>query len=158
MTLPGAKLLYEGQLEGRKIRPPVFLARRQSEPVDADLQSFYHHILAVITQADKLGGAWQLCERSGWPDNGSYMNMPAWCWSQNESHHLIVVNFSSNQSQARIHLPWNNLARTTWQLTDLINGDEFQRDGDEMRLSGLYVDLPAWRFHFLSFTTDQKKK
>jgi hypothetical protein len=30
----------------------------------------------------------------------------------------------------------------------------FQRDGNEMQQSGLYVDLPAWKFHFLSFKID----
>ncbi|MGZ6365940.1 MAG: alpha-amylase family glycosyl hydrolase [Ktedonobacteraceae bacterium] len=154
MTVPGAKLLYEGQLEGRKIRPPVFLARRQPELIDADLQAFYHQLLAMITQSDLLGGAWLLCERSGWPDNSSDMNLVAWCWSQNESHHLIVVNLSENQSQALIHLPWNDLAVRTWQLVDLMSGDVFQRDGDEMHNSGLYVDLPAWRFYFLQFKPD----
>ena len=52
MTLPGAKLLYEGQLEGRKVRPPVFLARRPIEPIDKDLQAFYHQLLTTIKQAD----------------------------------------------------------------------------------------------------------
>ena len=81
--------------------------------------------------------------------------MVAWSWSQNESRYLVAVNFSENQSQARIHPLWDNLAGRTWQLTDLIDNDVFQRDGDEMRLSGLYVDLPAWRFYFLSFISDQ---
>ena len=151
MTLPGAKLLYEGQLEGRKVRPPVFLARRPIEPIDIDLQAFYHQLLAVIKQAGLREGKWQLCERAGWPDNSSYIYVVAWCWSQNESRYLVVVNFSEDQSQARIHLPWDNLAGRTWQLIDLLDGDVFQRDGDEMHLSGLYVDLPAWRFHFLRF-------
>ena len=154
MTLPGAKLLYEGQLEGRKIRPPVFLARRQTEQIDADLQAFYHQLLATITQSDLLRGAWLLCERSGWPDNSSDMNLVAWCWSQNESRYLIVVNLLEDQSQARIHLPWNDLAAKTWRLVDLMSGDVFQRDGDEMNKSGLYVDLPGWRFYFLQFKLD----
>ncbi len=156
MTLPGAKLLYEGQLKGRKVRPPVFLARRPVEPIDADLQSFYHQLLAVVKQADLLDGDWQLCERSGWPDNNSYVNLLSWCWNQNESRHLVVVNFSENQTQARIHLPWDNLAGKVWQLTDLMAGDVFQRDGDEMHRSGLYVDLPAWRFHFLRFDSSSQ--
>jgi len=65
------------------------------------------------------------------------------------------VNLSEDQSQARIHLPWDNLAGRTWQLIDLLDGDVFQRNGDEMHLSGLYVDLPAWRFHFLHFKIDR---
>jgi glycosidase len=151
MTLPGAKLLYEGQLEGRRVRPPVFLARRPDEPIDSELQAFYFQLLAAIKETRLREGAWQLCERTGWPDNNSYMNLVAWCWNQSESRYLVVVNLSEDQSQARIHLPWNNLARRTWQLMDVLNGKVFQRDGDEMHLSGLYVDLPAWRFHFLHF-------
>src|SRR5437016_2783258 len=38
MTLPGAKLLYEGQCEGQRVSPPVFLGRRPVEPIDADLR------------------------------------------------------------------------------------------------------------------------
>jgi hypothetical protein len=154
MTLPGAKLLYEGQFEGRKVRPPVFLARRPIEPIDKDLQAFYYQLLAASKQDELREGEWQLCERSGWPDNSSYMNLLSWCWSKNESRYLVVVNFSENQLQARIHLPWDNLAGRTWQLIDLMAGDVFQRNGDEMHQSGLYVDLPAWKFHFLRFKND----
>ena len=45
LTLPGARLLHEGQFEGRKVRLPVFLARRPEEPVDQDLAAFYGHLL-----------------------------------------------------------------------------------------------------------------
>src|SRR5438552_14891743 len=37
MTLPGAKLWYEGQFEGRRVRAPVFLARGPDAPIDSDL-------------------------------------------------------------------------------------------------------------------------
>ena len=40
LTLTGAKLLHEGQFEGRKTRLPVFLDRRPDEQVDLDLASF----------------------------------------------------------------------------------------------------------------------
>jgi len=31
----------------------------------------------------------------------------------------------------------------------------FERDGNEMQLAGLYVDLPAWRYYFLRFQSAQ---
>src|SRR6266436_3614226 len=178
MTLPGAKLLYEGQFEGRRVRPPVFLARRPDEPIDADLQAFYHKLLAVEsaptrpanaasqlvlrTQAGrkekKSGlreGAWQLCERAGWPDNSTYLNLVAWCWEQGEVCYLVVVNLSEYGSQARVRLPWNELAGRTWQLTDALSGAMFERDGGEMQSAGLYVDVPAWRIHLLHFQPGQ---
>ena len=45
LTLPGAKLLHEGQFEGRRVRLPVFLSRRPDESPDRDLQAFYQHLL-----------------------------------------------------------------------------------------------------------------
>ena len=68
-TIPGAKLFHEGQFEGRKVRLPVFLGRRPVEPVDPDLQAFYHTLLKAASWEGLRNGNWQLCERTGWPDN-----------------------------------------------------------------------------------------
>jgi len=155
MTLPGAKLLYEGQLEGRRVRPPVFLARRPDEPIDVDLQAFYYKLLAEVKGSRLHEGAWKLCERTGWPDNSSYLNLVVWCWDHGEVRYLLVVNLSDYRSQARVQLPWKELTGRTWQLTDALNEEMFERDGDEMQSAGLYVDLPVWRFHFLHFQPGQ---
>ncbi len=155
MTLPGAKLLYEGQFEGRRVKLPVFLGRRPVEPIDSELRTFYHTLLAAVKESGLHEGQWQLCERTGWPDNSSYLNLVAWCWSKGEARYLVVVNLSEYRSQAHVQLPWNELSGRTWQLTDVLSGDLFKRDGGEMQLAGLYVDLPAWRFHFLHFQSDQ---
>src|SRR6266568_3276507 len=154
MTLPGAKLLHEGQCEGRRVRPPVFLARRPVEPIDADLRAFYDKLLAAVKAAGLREGAWQLCARTGWPDNSRYLNLVAWCWEQGRERYLVVVNLSEDQSQGRVQLPWNDLSGRTWHLTDVLSSETFERDGNEMQSAGLYVDLPAWRFHFLRFQSD----
>jgi glycosidase len=149
MTLPGAKLLYEGQLEGRKARSSVFLARRPVEPIDFDLQAFYHKLLTAVSESGQCSGEWQLCERTGWPDNNRHLNLVAWCWRNGVAGYLIVINLSDVQSQGRIKLAWRDLDGNKWQLTDLLSGDIFVPSGDEMQRSGLYVDLPPWGFHFL---------
>ncbi len=114
MTLPGAKLLYEGQFEGRRVRPPVFLARRPVEAVDAELQAFYPHLLAAVKAAGLREGNWQLCERTGWPDNQSDVNLVAWCWARDGERNLVVVNLSEGRSQERVHVPWKDVAGRTW--------------------------------------------
>ena len=40
-TVPGAKLIHDGQLEGRKVKLPVFLARPPAEPRDDTLIALY---------------------------------------------------------------------------------------------------------------------
>jgi hypothetical protein len=79
-TIPGARLSHDGQFEGRKVRLPVFLGRRPVETVDSDLQAFYRTLLKVATSEALRNGDWQLCDRSGWPDNPTCQNLVAWCW------------------------------------------------------------------------------
>ena len=94
LTLPGARLLHEGQFEGRKVRLPVFLGRRPAEPVDQDLAAFYDRLLQETSRDVFRNGEWRLCERSGWPDNQSCRNILAWCWVKDDERFLVVVNFS----------------------------------------------------------------
>jgi hypothetical protein len=68
-TLPAAVLWHEGQFEGRRVRPPVFLARRPDEPTDHGLHDFYCRLLAAVRSTDMRSGQWRLLDRTGWPDN-----------------------------------------------------------------------------------------
>jgi hypothetical protein len=151
LTLPGAKLIYDGQFEGRRVKLPVQLGRRPVEPRDANLRTFYEQLLVAIDTPALREGTWRFCERGGWPDNQSYLNLLAWCWRSGEERRLIVVNFSDAPAQARVGLPWEDLAGRSWRLTDALSGGVYERCGDEMRDPGLYVALEAWGFHFLTF-------
>ncbi len=150
LTLPGAKLLHEGQLDGRQVKLPVQLGRRPVEPPNGDLLGFYRRLLAAVDTPAIREGEWQLCERSGWPDNQSCMNLVAWCWRAKEARCVVVVNLSDARSQARVRIPWDELAGRPWRLTDALSGAVYERDGDEMRGVGLYVDLAGWGCHLLS--------
>lgn len=146
-TLPGTKLFHEGQVEGRKVRLPVFLGRRPAEPFDRDLYDFYTALLDAVSRPIFHDGEWSLCDRTGWPDNDSFRNLVAWSWVQGDEHYLIVVNLSDRCARARIQVPWGEAAGGTWTLADLLSGGLYERNGDELLSPGLYVDLDPWRYH-----------
>jgi hypothetical protein len=150
LTLTGARLLHEGQFEGKKVRLPVFLGRRPAEPIDQDIVAFYRRLLKEINHDIFRNGQWRLCERSGWPDNQSYLNILCWCWVKDEERYLIVVNFSEGTAQARVRVPWDELRGKTWRLNDVLTGEIYDRSGDEMWDSDLYIDLGPWSFHCFS--------
>ena len=150
-TLQGAVLFHDGQFEGRRVRLPVFLRRGPKEPTDRNLQEFYTKLLRTLRRDDFRGGQWQLCERTGWPDNHSYANLVAWCWTHEETGHLIVVNLSDQPAQGRVRIPAPALAGKTWRVTDEFSGTVFEREGNELQQDGLYVELDAWGFHVLKF-------
>ncbi len=119
--------------------------------MNTDLRDFYRRLLKVVAEDGLTDGDWRLCERSGWPDNGSYQNILAWCARSGSRRRLTVVNLSDSPSQARIRLPWDDLGGQSWQLTDELSGAIYTpRDGNEMRDPGLFVDLGAWGYNVLS--------
>jgi hypothetical protein len=151
LTLPGAKLLHEGQFEGRTVRLPVFLSRRPEEPPDSDLHTFYQCLLTETARDVFRYGRWRLCDRSGWPDNASHLNIMAWCWELGDERHLVIVNFSGMPSQAIVRLPWEDIRGKAWRLAELLSAESYQRGGDEMADSGLFVSLGPWKWHVCQF-------
>jgi hypothetical protein len=150
-TQMGLRLFHEGQLEGRRVKLPVFLARRPDEPVDIALQDFYRNLLGGLRLEALHTGEWRLCDCSGWPDNTSFLNLVAWSWREAGAFALVVVNLSDAQSQGQVRLPWGELAGRLWQLTDRLTDQLFEQGGNGMLDPGLFVDLPPWGAHFFTF-------
>ena len=148
-TLPGARLLYEGQYEGRKVRLPVFLRRARPEPDDPDLRAFYHRLIAVTASPAMSFGSWRLCDVATWPDNRTGDRILAWTWESPGEQLLISVNWAASPSQGRVRLPWDDLRGRMVQFNDLMSGQSFERPGSELAADGLFVDLGPWAFHVL---------
>ncbi|GAA1611251.1 alpha-amylase family glycosyl hydrolase [Actinoplanes couchii] len=141
-TLPGATLWHDGQFEGRRTRLPLHLGRRLDEPTDPELTAFHHRLLAAAARL--RGGEWSLLE------TGGHRDILAWTWRRGTSRHVVALNFGAHRAQARIPLRWPGLSGRTWNLTDLLTGEVYPRDGDILARDGLYVDLPPWSAHLLS--------
>jgi Alpha amylase, catalytic domain len=155
-TLPGIKLFHEGQFEGRKVRLPVFLGRRPDETVDQDAHEFYKKLLKVVNRPIFREGQWSLCDRMGWSDNTSFQNLVAWNWVKDEERYLIVVNLSDSPVQARVQVPWTDAGGGNWHLIDALSGATYERAGDEMLSSGLYVEFAPWNYHFFRCLRNKK--
>jgi Alpha amylase, catalytic domain len=151
-TLPGARLFHEGQLEGRKIRLPVFLGRRPHEPVDEDLLTFYRKLLAATHHPAFRDGHWKFCKLTGWLDNPSYQSVLAWTWGNGDDRYLIVTNLSDGAAQGHVATEWEDLGRDTLRLADVWSGADYERSGNELLSPGLYIDLAPWSYHFFHCT------
>jgi len=149
-TLPGAKLFHQGQFEGYTTRLPVFLTRRPHEPVDRALHAFYRRLANEIQTPALREGQWRLCALNGWPDNSSYNNLAAWCWQAGAERRVIAVNLSPHTSQARVQLPWPELAGQDWVFVDVMDETTYEWSGDEVLNMGLFVELAPWGRHFFA--------
>jgi Alpha amylase, catalytic domain len=146
LGLTGARLVHEGQLDGRRVHLPVFLGRRPGEAPDEDLRAFYERLLDALRDPVFRSGAWELAERSGWDGNDSWHDLLAWGWRDDRPRKLVVVNFGDRPAAGHVALGWDDLEGSTWRLSDASNGAVYERSGDDLR-NGLYVELDAWDWH-----------
>jgi hypothetical protein len=108
--------------------------------------------VAAVAGHRVRAGQWRLLEATGWPDNQSCRNLAAWSWTGDDAgdRHLAVVNLSGQPAQAQVPLPWPDLPGRSWRLTDLLGQNLFERDGDELASTGLFVALDPWQFYLLA--------
>lgn len=143
---PGLRFFYQGQFEGRLKRISPHLGRAPVEPIDVRLQDFYRRLLAALRQPMFRDGTWQLLECTpGWEGNWTHDCLIAFGWRYENQTAVVVVNYADNQSQAHVRLPFTDLAGRDWQLHDLLSGESFAWNGDDLTRGGLFVDLRPWQ-------------
>ncbi len=150
LTLPGARLVHQGQLDGKKVRIPVFLGRGPIEDSNPDMTKFYEKLLEYLRSEAIRSGNWSLCRVSGWVDNLSWLHLLAWEWIGEHERLMIVINLSDKPAQGHIHSPTPFKSSKTYSLFDALSGVLYTRDGGEMNEPGLFAGLQPWGVHAFS--------
>jgi hypothetical protein len=144
---PGLRFFHQGQFEGRKVRISPHLGRGPDEPVDEGLARFYQRLLGVLKLPAVRDGEWQLlgCVPA-WEGNWTSDCFLAFSWELAGEHRVLaLVNYAANQSQCYARLPFPDLARGEWRLTDLLTNTVYDRDGADLQRRGLYLDMAPWQ-------------
>jgi hypothetical protein len=147
-TVPGLRLFYEGQLEGRKAFVSMHLGRRPVEVPDPEIRAFYQQLLACLRRPEPHEGAWRMhaC-RPAWEGNPTSGQFYVATWDSAGGRLLAVVNYGGNQGQCYVTLPLQGLAGKQVTLVDLLGEARYERDGSGLTGNGLYLDMPAWGYN-----------
>ncbi len=154
---PGLRFFHQGQFEGRKKRISPHLGRGPCEPVNPELAQFYERLLAVLREPAVRDGQWQLlpCEPA-WDGNWTWDCFVAYAWQGPGGERLLAaVNYAPNQSQCRVRLPFSDLAGSQWRLRDLMGDAAYDRDGNDLMSSGLFLDATPWQAAVFTCTKAQ---
>jgi hypothetical protein len=154
---PGLRFLHQGQLQGRTKRISPHLGRAPEEPMNQELCKFYHRLLGVLRRPAVRQGAWQLLECvPAWEGNWTWDCFLAFAWqARGEDPLLVAVNYAGNQSQCYVRLPFADLGRGRWRLTDLMGDATYDRDGDDLQRRGLFLDAAPWQASVFSMRLPQ---
>ena len=107
-TLPGAKFLHDGQMQGRKQRMSLFSDQPAKEKRDPAASMLYATLLeSIVTRPEVIEGTWGMCSTSPSMDqNPSFNNIVAYCcWDDDGNAICVVVNYSEEHSTGHVVLP-----------------------------------------------------
>jgi hypothetical protein len=135
---------------GARVRAPAHLCRAPVEPTNLDVAAFYAKLLPVLKDTDVLrNGDWSQIEPlAAWSGNRTAEGFVAYAWtSKDGGRYVAAINYSENQGQCYLLLPFHELRDTQTLLTDLMGKETYRRDGSDLIDRGLYNDQTAWQFN-----------
>ncbi len=147
-SVSGLRFFHEGQMDGRRVKIPVQLARRVQEPQDDGVSLFYIRLLTELAEDVLLNGKWQMLDPSpAWADNASHEKMFGFWWQKNDDLRLVVVNYAPHPSQCYFRLPASRSFSGPTRFADRLSARVYDRDADDVRSRGMYFDMSAWDAH-----------
>lgn len=161
LSVPGAKLVYEGQLQGYLLKVPMQLGRRQVEHPIPEIASFYKELVPFLAENLLDDGTWQLLQVI--PKNefatpqGPWHHAQVFAEARNDfigylwgfpSHFLLVLaNYSAQIAQGVV--PWPASAKISGEsdqveIFELFSNRMTQRSRHVLETRGLEVALSPW--------------
>jgi glycosidase len=144
-TQPGARLLYDGQFEGRRVHLPVQLGRSPVEEVDNELLDFYGRLTNIMRDNTFRTGSWATAEITGWADNSTTADLLAWTW-RGDTRWVVVVNLGDKVASGLVRTGWDDLAAAEVDLVDDTRDLRYRRGAADLT-NGLFVELGPRLWH-----------
>jgi hypothetical protein len=135
-TLPGAKLIHEGQMQGHRIEVPVQLGRRPYEPDDPSMVGVYRELMDATSGSNLCRGEWRLLETGA-----TISNLIVSRWKLDAELHVILVNFGPTPIRETVRISGNSTygLKTEWKLRD-----SEVRKKDEPGSSEIVLSMDPW--------------
>jgi glycosidase len=141
-SVPGLRLVFDGQLEGARRHLPVRLGRAPEENPDEELRAFYQRLIPLAYR----DGEWAQASVTGWPDNPTSQNLLSWTWRTEDYIWWVIVNYAPTPSQGMVQT--SSVPARPLRLVDALQNIEYSRDGAQIARQGLFVSLDPWEFHY----------
>ncbi len=161
LSVPGAKLVYEGQLQGSLLKVPMQLGRRQVEHPIPEIAAFYKEIVPFLSENLLDEGTWQLLQviiknESAAPQ-GPWHHAQVFAEARNDfigylwgftSHFLLIlVNYSAQVAQGVV--PWPAQVKISGdsdqvEIFELFSNRTTTRSRRQLETRGLEVALSPW--------------
>lgn len=133
---PGARLLYEGQLAGWRVKAPVQLGRVMEEATDVEIAPFYRALLDEARQPIYHDGLFTLATGPG-------KDVLVFAWTLGDDWRLVALNYTDRPVKASVALP-DGLFPALLLTAREVFSHASAALGEERLLAAFDSDLPAF--------------
>jgi alpha amylase-like protein len=146
-TVPGMRVFYDGQFEGRRVKMPVQLARWPEEAPDHETGRLYDRLLRTASADVFHDGEWKLLLTSPAGDDTSG-NLIAYRWRGAGDFAVIVANPAANAAQGHVILLGEDVPDSAeCDFDDQLTDASYRWTREALVSHGLYVRLEAGQAH-----------
>lgn len=147
-TLRGMRLFHLGQIMGVPTKIPIQY-KKFDIPGDSAIRKYYDKILKIADHPAFHGGEWNLLDvRPVAQGDESNANLLCWSWTQRRTVKMVVINYSPTLSHGRITVS-APVSGKNYTFYDEMAEIFFTRTSEEVKGSGLFVELPPFGVHVL---------
>lgn len=151
-TLPGMKLFFQGQMDGKKIRLPIQIRQTMPDPPDPAIQGFYTRLLSVINEEIFHSGIWQLKNVLQAGENTAE-NLIACTWRLGDSLRLVITNLSPQPAQGLLVFQEGVSELRNYLFQDMLSAESFTVNGALLASAGLNMKLGGYQARIWMIST-----
>jgi hypothetical protein len=141
-TLPGMRLYFQGQMEGRMIHLPLQIRRSKPEAVDADIKAFYDRLIPLVDRQVFHSGDWRLKKVFPVADKAA-VDLVACNWKLEQTFMLVIVNLGSRSAGGRVCFQDELSESQDYTFRDQLSPQYFTQNGKILSHPGISFELDA---------------
>jgi hypothetical protein len=139
------RFFFDGQLDGRRTRPPVQLGRWPDEPPDEAVRRLYTRVRAFAAAAAVRDGVWKPLDVAPAGDD-TFDHIVAYRWRARDDRVVVAVNPGKAVAQALVVVDDDFAGPGAWTLDDAMDGRQYAWNRDSAQ-TPLFVRLEPGRAH-----------
>ncbi|MBN1149919.1 alpha-amylase [candidate division WOR-3 bacterium] len=143
--LPGMRLFFQGQFQGRKKRMPIQFKRWPEEEPNPVLMGFFEKLLEILSDDVFHFGKWCLLDIYI-PEEPDFSGVFSYHWSNKGVDVVIIMNNTLFHKNGYARVDRIQASENTIVFKDVFTGKVWERDKEAIKSAGLYFDLEPYEF------------
>lgn len=139
-TLPGLRLLYQGQLTGKQINVPIQFKRWPQETENKKIKDFYLKLLEILSSDIFHEGEWKMLSPFN-PETNDFNTLFVYLWTLKKKNIIVLSNHSEVKTNGFLSLEFIRSEKKYLIFKELFSGKEYKREKMSLSKNGWFFDL-----------------